>query len=108
MGKFLMDELMAKHPESVASLVSSFQKVLGLEPRITWNNLSKRLCSEFDSEMAVYKYCCVGSGGGSGLGQMTWSGWEALTIRLQVSPLDAKLLWVQLEPSEIGRVEFAS
>jgi len=112
LAKDAMDELMAKHPEGLAGLVKSFQNALGLEPRITWTAFGERLHREFADESDLHKCCCAGSDGfysvadSEDTGCINWERWQSLTTMLHLTPLDAKLLWVQLEPDDTGAVDY--
>jgi len=104
--KQVIDDLMAKHPHCIASLVSSLKNTLKLEPSISWPECALRIRKEFKTEHDLFNFTCSGDDGEAPAGLVTWHRFDTLMQRLQISTLDRKLLWVDLDEEYTGCVLF--
>ncbi|CAJ1381972.1 unnamed protein product [Effrenium voratum] len=105
-----IDNLMAQDPTSICSLIKNFQDMLKLKPSLHWPDLKQRLNREFDPDDShrheLYDFVCSGDDGLAPAGLITWTRYQVLLSRIQVSQLDQKLLWAELDEEQCGSVSF--
>lgn len=105
-----IDNLMAQDPTSICTLIKNFQDMLKLKPSLSWADVKIRLDREFDPDdprrQDLYDFVCSGDDGLAPAGLITWTRYQVLLSRIQVSQLDQKLLWAELDEEQSGAVTF--
>jgi len=105
-----IDNLMAQDPTSICTLIKNFQDMLKLKPSLSWSDIKTRLDREFDPDDPcrhdLYDFVCSGDDGLAPAGIITWTRYQVLLSRIQVSQLDQKLLWAELDEEQSGAVTF--
>lgn len=105
-----IDNLMAQDPTSICTLIKNFQDMLKLKPSLSWADVKTRLNREFDPDdprrQDLYDFVCSGDDGLAPAGLITWTRYQVLLSRIQVSQLDQKLLWAELDEEQSGAVTF--
>ncbi|CAK9047612.1 Cyclic nucleotide-gated cation channel alpha-3 (Cone photoreceptor cGMP-gated channel subunit alpha) (Cyclic nucleotide-gated channel alpha-3) (CNG channel alpha-3) (CNG-3) (CNG3) [Durusdinium trenchii] len=101
-----IDNLMAQDPTSICTLIKNFQDMLKLKPSLSWTDVKTRLDREFDPDDShrhdLYDFVCSGDDGLAPAGIITWTRYQVLLSRIQVSQLDQKLLWAELDEEQSG------
>lgn len=105
-----IDHLMAQDPTSICTLIKNFQDMLKLKASLSWADIKQRLDREFDPDdvlrQDLYDFTCSGDDGLAPAGLITWTRYQLLLSRIQVSQLDQKLLWALLDEDQCGSVSF--
>lgn len=104
--KQVIDTLMETRPHCIASLVSSLKNALHLKPSVSWPQCALRIRNEFSTSQQIFDFACSGDDGEAPAGLLTWHRFDMLMQRLQISTLDRKLLWVDLDVDCTGVVMF--
>eukprot|EP00439_Symbiodinium_sp_Y106_P066412 s4715_g10.t2 len=130
-----IDHLMAQDPTSICTLIKNFQDMLKLKASLSWADIKQRLDREFDPDDVLRQdlydawhtlasqervralgsnmiahltedFTCSGDDGLAPAGLITWTRYQLLLSRIQVSQLDQKLLWALLDEDQCGSVSF--
>jgi len=103
--KKAIDEVMSADPSCISMLVNSMRTALNLRPGISWSEVARRLEIEFDGNNEMFEFI-AGRDKEEQEGLITWEGYKSLMRRIKVKDVDQKLLWVELDPDEEGKVHF--
>lgn len=107
LAKPALDDITDVHPSSLVILVREMQRVMKLQPKITWAEISAKLAQEFEDELSAFDWFCDDTILGTCNERLiSWAKFEQNLRRLQVPDLDAKLLWAEMDDDCSGLVDF--